>query len=295
MRNYFLSCIVVLILVSAASAQKQAQTTQDAALFTNGYSSFLEGKYKEALDIFGDFGKKYPNSIYMDRVFFWKAWCHTELKNYGKSIKLFEELIEKYPASSYTDDALFKIGDIYENYLHDYDKAVEVYERLIKLFPSAETAIYSNASNNIISAQQQKAQIEERNLNMQQALNDWKESQMLIKKYNPSSQNDNYLNKKAQDKINFIKNHSDNDWLPLTRFTEAQILSKEGKCDLAIKKFQEILNDFPKSSLADNSAYEITLCLKKQNDNEGAKESLKKFIKDYPKSELVPEARRLLQ
>jgi TolA-binding protein len=290
--------LLITSLIYAQEPQQQKELAEDLKAFSEGYSLTLEGKCKEALDKFTELEKKYPESKYLDRVSFWKGWCHTELKNYGKAIKLYNELVEKYPKSAYADDSLFKIGEIYENYQHDYEKAMETYEKLIKLYPLPEDLLQmgNNASSNIIGAQQQKAQImEQQERRPQEALKNWEQSQELNKKYNPrrSQKKDDYFNQRAQERIDFIKNNSDHDSVPLTKFIEGQVYTKDGKYAEAIKKFEELLKEYPDCSLADNATYEIALCLKKQNEAVKAEEILKKFIETYPKSELIPQAKQI--
>jgi len=292
-------CVLCGLINAQESSGQQKELPPDLKLFTEGYSLALEGKHKEALDRLAEVEKQYPESTYLDRVLFWKAWCHTEMKNYGKAIKLYNELVEKYPKSAYADDALFKVGEIYENYQHDYEKAIETYERLVKLYPAPDEVSNYNAnlSNSIVQAQQQKAQIVEQiNRNPQQALNDWQVSQELNKKYNPRrGQKDDYFDRRAQERIEFIKGNSDNDFLSLTKFTEGEVLIKNGKYDKAVKKFQELLKEYPDCSLADNASYEIALCLKKQDKPDEAEELLKEFKQKYPKSELVEKTEQLFK
>lgn len=278
--------------------KQQAELPPDLKLFSIGYGSALDGKWKEALDTFAEIETKYPASQYLDRVLFWKSWCHTELKNYGKAIKFSEELIEKYPKSAYADDALFKIGEIYEYYQHDYEKALSTYERLVKLFPTPDGSnqdANSNASNNAVAAQQQKAQIEERR-NPKQALNEWQNSQELSNRLNRGrATKEDFFTRRAQERISFITANSDNDYLPLTRFSEGELYCKEGKYDEALKKFREIIKEFPDSSLADNAAYEIGICLRQQKMDAEAQEAMQKFIQAYPKSELLAKAQEQLE
>jgi TolA-binding protein len=287
-------CAIVCILALCLNAQTQ-QSKPDALLFADAYSSFLEGNYADAIGKFTSLTAQFPQSEFIDRTLFWKAWSHAELKNYGQAIALYEELIRKYPQSTYADDSLYKIGEIYENNLHQYDKSLDTYQRLINLFPSNPPP-GDNFANNAISAQQQIADIKERqNRNFPQAINEWEKSQTMntqIKRY--GNQPSNYFNQRAQERINFIKNNSDYDYVPLTKFIEGESYLNDGNYASAINKFNELITQYPHSSLADNAAFNIAVCLLKQHNVEQAKTTLKKFLQDYPKSELSDSAKRLL-
>ncbi|MFH1226911.1 MAG: tetratricopeptide repeat protein [Planctomycetota bacterium] len=295
--------LVLLGLGLSLGAEEQARTQQKTELsaelkiFVSGYSLAIEGKYKGALDKFTEIENQFPKSVYLDRVLFWKAWCHTELKNYGIAIKLCEELAAKYPKSAYVDDAMFKAGEIYEYYQHDYDKALVIYQKLIELFPAGEdVGSNTNRGNNAVAAQQQKAQISERR-NPKQAVNEWQNVQVLNGNLRGAGRNqaDDYFASRAQARIAFINANKDNDFVPLTKFTEGEVLFKEHKYDETIVKFNELLKDFPASSLADNAAYGIALCLKEAEKLEQAIGAIDGFIKAYPNSELQVSAKQLLQ
>ena len=60
-----------------------------------------------------------------------------------------EQLLLKIEDSHYTellaDDALFKLGDLYEFYIHDPNKAMDCYRKLMRDFPSS---LYVNDARN---------------------------------------------------------------------------------------------------------------------------------------------------
>ena len=60
-----------------------------------------------------------------------------------------EQLLRKIEDSHYTellaDDALFKLGDLYEYYIHDPNKAMDCYRKLMRDFPSS---LYVNDARN---------------------------------------------------------------------------------------------------------------------------------------------------
>lgn len=301
MRTFIFTNIMVFLMIAVLAGQTK-NIQEDTKLFAKGYAYILESKYAEALGAFDLFMKTYPQSAFIDKALFWEAWCHTELKNYGMAIKKYDELAQKFPKSNYADDALYKTGEIYENYLHDYDNAVKTYERLINIFPLLPPNVVQseaqNISNTVVQAKQQVAQIQqERYRNMPQALNEWEKSQQLDKQAASvyGEQPISYFNKKAQEQIDFIKTHSDNNYVPLTKLIEAEVLCREGNYDRAVDEFSEIIKEYPQSAVADNALYDKYLCLIKQNRIEEAKASLKTLLHDYPNSTFANFARQILQ
>ena len=50
---------------------------------------------------------------------------------WNDAIQELEELLKYYPDDILADDALFQLGDIYENKLFDNEKAAEYYRRIL--------------------------------------------------------------------------------------------------------------------------------------------------------------------
>jgi tol-pal system protein YbgF len=64
-----------------------------------------------------------------------------------------------------------------------------------------------------------------------------------------------------------------------------------GRYDMAIKGFQELLKEYPNSTLADNAVYWIAECYYIQNTFADAQKWYEKLIKDYPQSEHIAQAK----
>ena len=59
---------------------------------------------------------------------------------YEEAIEVYGKLIEKYSDSTYGPQAQFMIGFIYANELENLDQAKEAYEKFLKIFPDHEMA-----------------------------------------------------------------------------------------------------------------------------------------------------------
>tara|TARA_B100001971_G_C18220868_1_gene557105 strand:- start:948 stop:1406 length:459 start_codon:yes stop_codon:yes gene_type:complete len=65
-------------------------------------------------------------------------------------------------------------------------------------------------------------------------------------------------------------------------FTEAFKLAQENFYVDAIHKFQELVNDYPESDLADDAMYNIGLCYYQMNQFQKCVDVLEKMIEKYP-------------
>ncbi len=80
-----ISLVIVSMLMAASSA--------DRALLTEAKIKVLDKQWKEGISLLDSFIKKYPTSRYLDQAYFYKGKCHTELKDYRKSIEAYENFV----------------------------------------------------------------------------------------------------------------------------------------------------------------------------------------------------------
>ncbi|RKY59742.1 MAG: hypothetical protein DRP94_02610 [Candidatus Latescibacterota bacterium] len=67
-----------------------------------------------------------------------------------------------------------------------------------------------------------------------------------------------------------------------------------GNYEQALKEFEKVLS-YPESEKDDDASFKIALCYIKLGDDGRAREALRKFLVDYPESEYVPRALKLLE
>lgn len=65
------------------------------------------------------------------------AQSHLALGDGRSAISYFRQYLEQYPESELKDQLIFKIAQIYEQYLMNPDKALQMYGRFIELFPQS--------------------------------------------------------------------------------------------------------------------------------------------------------------
>ena len=78
---------------------------------------------------------RYPKSRYLPDAYMGLADATYYLKNYAEAIRLYQEISDKYSKRIQGRDALFKIGDIHLNVLHQPDEAKAIFTRILKRYP----------------------------------------------------------------------------------------------------------------------------------------------------------------
>ena len=79
----------------------------------------------------------YPGRKITANVWFKKAGIYITKGDFDSAIMLYSDIVKNYADGVLADDALFRIGSIYENNLKDIEKAKSTYEQFIDKYPSS--------------------------------------------------------------------------------------------------------------------------------------------------------------
>ena len=104
----------------------------------------LRNLYREnpakAADGFRAFLVKYPAGEWADDAHYWLAMSLERAKAKRKDVlEAWEQLVVKFPESGYVPDALFAVGDLWQNRAErpeDYTQAIRAYQTFLDRFPA---------------------------------------------------------------------------------------------------------------------------------------------------------------
>jgi predicted Zn-dependent protease len=85
----------------------------------------------KALATLDSIDKKYPGNSLSDDISMAKARLMILQKDYAGAVPLLKKIEEEHSSSLWADDAVFMLGDIYENHLSDIEKAKTYYQKII--------------------------------------------------------------------------------------------------------------------------------------------------------------------
>ncbi|MCB0508888.1 MAG: tetratricopeptide repeat protein [Bacteroidetes bacterium] len=83
----------------------------------------------------------YIGTALTDDVFFQKYLIEKDRQHYEKAADYLEQIVDNFPNDILADNALFYLGDIYQNYLKDDEKAKAYYEKIILEYKDSTFAI----------------------------------------------------------------------------------------------------------------------------------------------------------
>ncbi|MDG1331848.1 MAG: tetratricopeptide repeat protein, partial [Crocinitomicaceae bacterium] len=88
-------------------------------------------QYDRAFMYFDSIVEEYPAHSLGDEILMKKAHAYKLRGEWNKAVESLDELMKYYPTDILADDALFQLGEIYENNLLNPDKAKEYYRRIL--------------------------------------------------------------------------------------------------------------------------------------------------------------------
>jgi len=80
---------------------------------------------------------KYPNNSLSDDISMAKARILIQQKDYAGAVPLLKKIVAEHPTDLWADDAVFMLGDIYDNNLNDKEQAKTYYQKIITDYPGS--------------------------------------------------------------------------------------------------------------------------------------------------------------
>lgn len=86
---------------------------------------------EKALKTLDSIDRKYPGNSLTDDILMAKARLLIQQKEYAAAVPLLKEIANEHSFDLWADDAVFMLGDIYENHLSDKEQAKVYYQKII--------------------------------------------------------------------------------------------------------------------------------------------------------------------
>jgi tetratricopeptide (TPR) repeat protein len=95
------------------------------------------GQPEKALMTLDSIDKKFPGNSLSDDILMAKSRIFIQQKNYNDAVPLLKKIFNDHPTELWADDAVFMLGDIYENHLDDKTNAKAWYQKIITDYPGS--------------------------------------------------------------------------------------------------------------------------------------------------------------
>ena len=115
----------------------QAKTNIPLQYYAKADFLLFQNKVEEAYVMFDSVMIMSPFGTLVDDALYQQALILIKKKDYITAEQLLRKIEESHSTELLADDALFKLGDLYEYYIHDPNKAMECYRKLMRNYPSS--------------------------------------------------------------------------------------------------------------------------------------------------------------
>ncbi len=97
----------------------------------------FEEQPAKAVLVLDSIDTKYPGNSLSDDILMAKARILIQQKNYTDAVVPLKKIVDEHPFDLWGDDAVFMLGDIYENHLANKEQAKVYYQKIITDYPGS--------------------------------------------------------------------------------------------------------------------------------------------------------------
>jgi tetratricopeptide (TPR) repeat protein len=97
----------------------------------------FEEQPEKAVHVLDSIDVKYPGNSLSDDILMARARILIQQKNYADAIVPLKKIFDEHPFDLWADDAVFMLGDIYENHLANKEQAKIYYQKIITDYPGS--------------------------------------------------------------------------------------------------------------------------------------------------------------
>ncbi|HRH65279.1 MAG TPA: tetratricopeptide repeat protein, partial [Bacteroidia bacterium] len=207
----------------------------DYGIYQKGVILGVQGRMAEKVATLQKLFDKYPKSVYYDDALFEAAQASLIAGNNDQALSYYQQIIANYPTGSYMKKAELGEALVYYNNKED-DKALTAYKKVVQKYPNTSESHEALEQIRKISVSQNKV-----------------DEYLAYAKNVPNAD----VSQAAQDSL---------------MYEAAELRYTQGKCEDAIRDFDNYLGRFPNAIFLVNASYYKSDCLYRNKQYEKALE-----------------------
>lgn len=106
-------------------------TATPMAMFSKADLLTFQNKFDESFKVMDSITTQYKGHGLEDDILYNQSKIYIKKYQYTDAIQALEKIVEKHKEGIWVDNALFKMGELYETRLNDKAKAMEMYEKIL--------------------------------------------------------------------------------------------------------------------------------------------------------------------
>lgn len=222
--------------------EQLGQLTGDLPQYYAGWMAMLRKENKKASKLYAKFLVENPNSEKTAEALYGLAVVLQRMDKHEEAIKHLNDLATRFPKDPLEDDALLKIGQIYEDDLKNFKEATKAYKRVMKLHDVyGQQRGASRLGRQLI----QQQEIQAANTQYKSVLGD-------AHRQNLATRN-NFVYNEAANHAKFIDENNDFDFKPLEMYFEAREHFRIGEYKNCRLKLDALKTKYPSARILDDA------------------------------------------
>jgi tol-pal system protein YbgF len=125
--------------LAAAAAAVVAEADADQAAYNSAYELLQRKRYTMAIDAFDDYLAEHPEGQYAANAYYWLGETHVIYDDLERAEESFQAVIEQYPLHQKAQDAMLKLGYVYDS-TGDQEKAIATLTEVKTKYPNSSAA-----------------------------------------------------------------------------------------------------------------------------------------------------------
>jgi tetratricopeptide (TPR) repeat protein len=139
-----------MVWIDAAMKRTEPKASPAQILFDMAFEKYRSRKFKQAIELYEEFAKKYPDHhLYREALYRIAIITDDDLRNYEEAVKMYQRYIFRFSPvrSSWnldvlydwgrTDEVRYRIGNLLSLHLIDPVGALEIFSQLAEIFPDS--------------------------------------------------------------------------------------------------------------------------------------------------------------
>ena len=259
--------------------------------------AYFEAKdYKNAVKFASDvFQSDVADEVTISRVIYVLANSHRQLGEFEKAVSVLSKAGEKFPNSKFIQDVFYSVGAVYYDN-GEYDYAIEIFDKFTKIYPRAENyknALFFLAYSNFWLGYWEKAI----NL-FRRFVREFPRDELTPEAYfniGESFYNMGKYEDAIREYRNVYRIFPSSELAPLALYSEGWCYYELQKPEQMVEIFKQVVKRYPKSEHAPIALFTIGDYYYNSKDYQKAQQAYEEFISMYPNHGKVEEAKQLIK
>lgn len=273
---------------------KPAEKVRYTAVLAEAY--FEAKDYKSAVRFANDvFQSDVSDEVIFSKATYVLANSHRELGEFNKALSILSKSGEKFPDSKFIQEVFFSTGAVYYD-KGEYENAIEIFDRYLKLFPNSEN--YKNALFFLSYSYFRLGYWDKSAIHFRRFVREFPKDELTPEAYFNIAESYYNMGKyedAIREYKNVYRIYPNDELAPIALYSEGWCYYELQKPEQMIETFKQLVKRYPQSEHAPIALFTIGDYYYNSKDYAKAQQAYEEFVSMYPNHEKAVEAKQLIK